>query len=207
MKYDSALRAYTVKRIEEVDSAHILVGIPCYYNERTISHVIQMVTHGLAKYYNDKRCVIIIADGGSTDDTREAVKEFEIKPWQEKIVSIYRGPAGKGSAFRSIFEAAKRLKVEACMVVDSDLYSITSEWVRYLMEPIIEKGYQYVSPVYSRYKYASPTWGPRFTMPRIPPSPWAPCFARWSIPSFSSWSRMKRSGRLLEAVGSCPYLD
>jgi glycosyltransferase involved in cell wall biosynthesis len=90
MHYNTALRAYTAKRLEEIDSADIIVGIPCYYNEKTIEHVIQMVTHGLAKHYNDKRCVILIADGGSTDDTRETAKEFEIKPWQEKIVSIYR---------------------------------------------------------------------------------------------------------------------
>ncbi len=153
MKYDSALRSYTSKRLEEIERADILVGIPCYYNDKTIEHVVQMVSHGLAKYYKDKRCVIFVADGGSTDDTREVAKEFQIKPWQEKIVSIYRGPAGKGSAFRSIFEAAKRLKVSACMVVDSDLRSITHDWVKYLLEPILEKDYQFVCPVYSRYKY------------------------------------------------------
>jgi glycosyltransferase involved in cell wall biosynthesis len=153
MNYDTALRAYTSKRMEEIEEADILVGIPCYNNEGTIAHVIQMVTHGLAKHYKDRRSVILIADGGSTDDTREVAKEFEIKPWQEKVTSIYRGPAGKGSAFRSIFEAAKRLKVKACMVVDSDLRSITGDWVKYLLEPIVEKGYQYVSPIYSRYKY------------------------------------------------------
>jgi len=153
MAYDTALRGYTSKRIEEIESADILVGIPCYNNEKTISHVIQMVTHGLARHYKDKRSVILIADGGSTDDTREVAREFEIKPWQEKIISIYRGPGGKGSAFRSMFEAAKHLKVKACMVVDSDLRSITSDWVKYLLEPILEKDYQYVSPVYSRCKY------------------------------------------------------
>ena len=100
MNYDTALRAYTSKRIEEIDTADIVVGIPCYNNERTIAHVIQMVTHGLAKHYKDKRSVIHIADGGSTDDTREVAREFEIKPWQEKITSIYRGPGGKGTALR-----------------------------------------------------------------------------------------------------------
>jgi len=153
MAYDTALRGYTSKRIEEIESADILVGIPCYNNEKTISHVIQMVTHGLAKHYKDKRSVILIADGGSTDDTREVAREFEIKPWQEKIISIYRVTGGKGSAFRSVFETVKRLNVKACMVVDSDLRSITSDWVKYLLEPILEKDYQYVSPVYSRYKY------------------------------------------------------
>ncbi|NVM21244.1 MAG: glycosyltransferase [Desulfobacterales bacterium] len=153
MRYLTALRPYTTKRIEEIETADILVGIPCYNNEKTLAHVIQMVTHGLDKHYKDRRRVIFVADGGSTDDTRDVAKDFQIKPWQEKIVSIYRGPAGKGSAFRSVFEAAKRLKVKACMVVDSDLRSITSDWVKYLLEPILERGYQFVCPVYSRYKY------------------------------------------------------
>ncbi|MFH1672976.1 MAG: hypothetical protein ABIF87_06075 [Pseudomonadota bacterium] len=93
MRYDTALRTYSSKRIEEIEGADILVGIPCYYNQCTIAHVIKMVSHGLSRYYKDLRSVIMIADGGSTDDTREVAKEFQIKPWQEKITSIYRGPA------------------------------------------------------------------------------------------------------------------
>jgi len=153
MHYDTAIRSYTSKRIEEVESADILVGIPSYNNEKTIAHVIQMVTHGLAKYYKDRRCVIFVADGGSTDDTREVAKEFQVQPWQEKIVSIYRGPSGKGTALRSVFEAANRLKVNACAVVDSDLRSITPDWIQHLLDPVLSRGYQFVAPVYLRHKY------------------------------------------------------
>ncbi len=153
MKFISALRQYAAKRLEEIEAADILAGIPCYNNQATIQHVIQMVTHGLDRHYRNARSVIMIADGGSTDDTREVAKEFQIKPWQEKIVSIYRGPAGKGSAFRAIFEAAHRLGVKACMVVDSDIRSITSDWVSHLLEPVLGYGYEFVSPVYTRYKY------------------------------------------------------
>jgi glycosyltransferase involved in cell wall biosynthesis len=153
MNYDTALRAYTSKRVEEIESADILVGIPCYNNENTIEHVIQMVTHGLANHYKDKRSVVFIADGGSTDDTREVAKEFQIKPWQEKIVSIYRGPAGKGTALRSLFETADRLQIRVCAMVDSDLRSITPDWVKYLIDPVLDHGYQFVAPVYVRHKY------------------------------------------------------
>ena len=153
MHYDTALRPYGSKRLEEIESADILIGIPCYNNEKTVEHVIRMVTYGLAKHYNDMRGVIFIADGGSTDDTREVAREFQIKPWQEKVVTIYRGPAGKGTALRSIFEAANRLKIKACVVVDSDLRSITPDWVKYLLDPVLDKGYQYVAPVYMRHKY------------------------------------------------------
>ena len=153
MAYFTALRGYTAKRIEEVRGADILVGIPCYNNEKTIAQVIQMVTRGLDKYYRDLRSVILIADGGSTDDTREAARDFQIKPWQEKIVSIYRGPAGKGTALRSVFEAARALQSRACVVVDSDLRSITSDWIHYLLDPVLSRGYQFVAPVYLRHKY------------------------------------------------------
>lgn len=153
MNYDTALRGYTAKRIEEIESADILVGIPCYNNEKTIDHVIQMVTHGLNKHYKDLRSVIFVADGGSTDDTREVAKEFQIKPWQEKIVSIYRGPAGKGTALRSLFETAERLDVKVCAMVDSDLRSITADWIKYLIDPVFKKDYQFVAPVYVRHKY------------------------------------------------------
>lgn len=153
MAYFTAIRRYTAKRIEEIGRADILIGIPCYNNEKTIAHVIQMVSHGLNNHYRDLRNVIMVADGGSTDDTREAAKEFQIKPWQEKIVSIYRGPAGKGTALRSVFEAARTLNVRACAVVDADLRSITSDWVRDLIDPVISRGFQFVAPVYLRHKY------------------------------------------------------
>ena len=153
MHYDTALRGYTSKRVEEIESADILVGIPCYNNETTIAHVIQMVSHGLATHYKGMRSVIFVADGGSTDDSREVAKEFQLKPWQEKLVSIYRGPGGKGTALRSLFEAANRLDVRVCAMVDSDLRSITPEWVKFLLYPVLEKGYQFVAPVYVRHKY------------------------------------------------------
>lgn len=153
MVYETALRPYTAKRLEDIEQADILVGIPSYNNEKTIMHVMQMVSHGLYNHFRDKKCVILVADGGSTDDTREVAKEFEIKPWQEKIISIYRGQAGKGTALRSIFETAVRLEVKGCAVVDSDLRSITSDWIKYLLDPILDKGYQFVAPIYARYKY------------------------------------------------------
>lgn len=153
MKYSSSFRPYITKRLEEIEEADVVVGIPCFNNDQTIEHVIKMVTHGLHDYYRDLRPVIIISDGGSTDDSRDVAKEFQIKPWQEKIVSIYRGRPGKGSALRMVFEAAKFLNAKACMVVDSDLRSITNRWVKRLLEPVLEHNYDFVAPIYSRYKY------------------------------------------------------
>jgi len=151
--YDTALRPYVQKRLEEIREADVLIGIPCFNNEDTIVHVVQMVSHGVYEHYRNARAVIMVADGGSTDDSRDRVLDFQLKPWQEKLITIYRGIGGKGSALRAIFEAAHRLKVKACVCVDSDLRSINPDWVKYLLEPVLEKDYEFVAPVYSRFKY------------------------------------------------------
>lgn len=153
MEYATALRPYTVRRLEEIKKADILVGVPCYNNENTVGHVIEMVSAGLAKYYRDARSVIFVSDGGSTDDTRDIALATELKPWQEKLVQIYRGISGKGSAFRAIFEAGAILDVRACMVVDSDLRSISPDWVNLLLAPVMHNDYEFVAPVYTRHKY------------------------------------------------------
>jgi hypothetical protein len=152
-EFDTALRPHLQKRLEEIREADILIGIPCVNNEDTIVHVMRMVSHGLFNHYRDRRAVIMVADGGSTDDTRDLARELEIRPWQEKVVTIYRGIGGKGSALRAIFESAHRLSVGACACVDSDLRSIDPDWVKYLLEPVLERDYEFVAPVYSRYKY------------------------------------------------------
>ncbi len=152
-QYDTALRPHLQKRLEEMREADILIGIPCINNEDTIQHVVQMVSHGLHEHFRDRRAVVMIADGGSTDDTRDVVREFELRPWQEKIVTIYRGVGGKGSALRAIFEAAHRLRIRACACVDSDLRSINPDWVKYLLEPVLDRDFEFVAPIYSRFKY------------------------------------------------------
>jgi hypothetical protein len=38
-------------------------------------------------------------------------------------------------------------------MVDSDLRSITSDWVKYLLDPVLTNGYEFVAPVYLRHKY------------------------------------------------------
>ena len=63
------------------------------------------------------------------------------------------GVGGKGAALRTIFEIAAQLNVQALVVVDSDLRSIVPEWIELLAGPILKGGYDFVAPLYARYKY------------------------------------------------------
>ncbi|MBM4349334.1 MAG: glycosyltransferase [Deltaproteobacteria bacterium] len=151
-------------QLEEVREADILVGIPSYNNSHTIGHVIRAVMAGLAKYFPKAKAVLVNSDGGSTDGTQEEVRRVQIEDYKtiltshpvhpiHKIITPYHGVPGKGSAFRTIFEAAKSLKAKACVVVDSDLRSITPEWIELLVRPVFEEGFDYVAPLYARHKF------------------------------------------------------
>ena len=152
MKYLTALRDEVRNRIELIENADLVVGIPCYNNQATIGHVVKQVSLGLHSYYPDKRSVIVVSDGGSVDDSREEAMAVQVFPFQEIIVTIYRGVPGKGSALRAVLELARFLKAEACVVVDSDLRSINAHWIRNLLCPILSDEYQFVAPHYKRFK-------------------------------------------------------
>lgn len=151
------------RHIEQIGEADILIGIPSFNNSHTIGHVVRAVHAGLTKYFPDRKSILVNSDGGSTDETMSIVEKtsadldsilltHNVEVFH-KIVTSYQGIPGKGSAFRTIFEIAKALNVKACAVVDSDLRSITPEWIDMLIRPVLNAGYDYVAPYYHRHKY------------------------------------------------------
>jgi glycosyltransferase involved in cell wall biosynthesis len=152
------------EKVDQLKEVDILVGIPSYNNANTIPHVIKAVSAGLSKYFPNARSVLVNSDGGSKDGTSEVVNKTEVENLDmilvkhpvhliSKIITPYHGIPGKGSAFRTIFKLVEALNAKACCVVDSDLRSITPEWIELLLAPVLDKGFDYVSPLYNRHKY------------------------------------------------------
>ncbi len=158
------LRKEVIEQLEGMKHAEILVGIPSFNNARTIGHVVRAAQAGLAKYFPDRKAILVNSDGGSTDSTVDVVKNTRIEDQSAillchrcdrvaTISTLYPGIPGKGSAFRTIFEIADALDVSACCVVDSDLRSITPEWIELLVKPVLDGGADFVAPLYHRHKY------------------------------------------------------
>lgn len=159
------LDADAARRLAEIGRADIVVGIPSFNNARTIAHVVRAVVAGMARHFPDAKAVLVNSDGGSTDGTRQIVEKAEIGDLAEilvdavprystaRLVTPYHGVPGKGSALRTIFRIAAELEVTAACVVDSDLRSISTEWVELLLEPISRHGYEFVAPLYARHRY------------------------------------------------------
>src|SRR5262245_1244347 len=155
-------------QIARLGSADIMVGIPSFKNAATIGYVVRAAQAGLVQYFPDLRPVVVNSDAGSPDGTGRVVVETEPPDYVEQILLVrpnhklervsltypeIDGVGGKGAALRTIFEIAAALEVQALVVVDSDLRSIVPEWIELLSGPILKGGYDFVAPLYARYKY------------------------------------------------------
>jgi glycosyltransferase involved in cell wall biosynthesis len=156
------------EQIKRLGKADIMVGIPSFKNAATIGYVVRAAQAGLVQYFPDLQPVVVNADAGSPDGTGRVVVETEPPEYIEQILLVrpshklervsltypeINGVGGKGAALRTIFEIAAALDVQALVVVDSDLRSIVPEWIELLAGPILKGGYDYVAPLYARYKY------------------------------------------------------
>ena len=149
----SALREDIQGELDRLGTADVILGIPAYNNEDTVGDVVERLARGIREVYPDKKAVLMVADGGSLDDTREAARRAEVPDEVERFVTIYRGLAGKGTALRAVFEAGTDLDVEAGMLVDSDMRQWPAEWTRRHLKPVFEESMDLMTPLYERHKY------------------------------------------------------
>jgi len=153
MDFEPAVSPEIRRQILDVGGADVMVAIPAYNNEQTISHVMKVIAEGLATFFADMKAVLFVCEGGSLDETKSVARTTDIGLTVSKIIGTYRGSPGKGNALRAVFYTAQELGVRACAVIDADTRSITPDWVHNLLMPAAKEGYDYVAPYYKRYKY------------------------------------------------------
>ncbi len=148
--FETSLRLDGQRRLSEIGTADLLIGIPSYKNEQTIGQVIHIAAAGAHEYFPNLRTVIAVVDGGSSDETVHIALNQPVPPGVRKIVTPYQGIQGKGSAVRAIFEIARSVGAQAVILLEADLTSLTPMWIQKLASPILNREYEYAIPAYAR---------------------------------------------------------
>ncbi|NQU38684.1 MAG: glycosyltransferase [Lentisphaerae bacterium] len=134
-----------------VTEANIVVGVPSFMEADSIDYPTQQSSLGLKKYYPDRKGVIVNCDNASPDGTEQAFMGAATE--SPKIyITTPSNTHGKGYNFENMFRKVLELNAEMLVCVDADLTSITPEWIKYFVDPLLD-GYDFVSPIYSRHKY------------------------------------------------------
>lgn len=128
----------------------ILITVPTKNVEDTVKNVVETADRGLTLYFPNKKSLIVIVDGFSTDATRENADAAQTKT--DKIfVEQFFGP-GKGNGIKTSLLIAREVGASAYAMVDGDLVSVQPEWIDLLISPIY-KDFDLVVPYYHRAKY------------------------------------------------------
>lgn len=157
------------QHVATIEKIEVLVGIPTFNNAETAGTVVNAVKAGIGKVCPYASVLLVNADAGSQDGTQETIKqtigpdipiacvqhlEGGLFPAPISLQSLSEsGVPGREQAFRTFFTIAEALQAKACVVVDANLRSMTSGWMEVLLQPILEKGVDYVAPLYRRGRY------------------------------------------------------
>jgi glycosyltransferase involved in cell wall biosynthesis len=124
----------------------IIIGLPSYNEADSITHVTQQVDQGLKKFFPDRKALIINGDSASTDRTVEVFKDIATDTPKETIVADKKG---KGVNMFNILNRAREYEAEAIAFFDTDVKSVSEDWVVKLVGPILE-GNGFVAPYFIR---------------------------------------------------------
>jgi hypothetical protein len=146
--------------VGEVD---LMVGVPTYNNAKTIGSIVETIQAGILTFFPRERAVIINADGGSRDGTRQLVnaaiggaqsssKLYALRTLRS-ISTEYASSPARGTALRTILAAAELLRAKACAVISPESTLITTDWLAALLRPVYAETFDLVLPTYRRHRF------------------------------------------------------
>lgn len=153
-----------VEKLEGVDSADLLIGIPTYNNAATIEHVVNAVARGATKTFPSSRVILLNCDGGSSDGTAELCQRaagdyLEVVTIPHSVagvgplVSPDHGIPGYENALRTVLYLANHCRVRGCALINGNFRSVPPEWISLLLTPITGRSFDLVAPLFRRHKY------------------------------------------------------
>ena len=157
------------QQVEGIEKIDVLLGIPTFNNAETVGPVVKALKAGISKVCPRASVLVVNADAGSQDGTPDTIKhamepdiptayvqhlDGGLFPGRISLQALSEsGVPGREHAFRAFFTVAEALQAKACVVVDANLRSLTSDWMDVLLQPVIEKGVDYVAPLFRRARY------------------------------------------------------
>jgi glycosyltransferase involved in cell wall biosynthesis len=114
----------------------LIIGIPSYNEEKTISNVVRSIDDGLSLLNEEFDIEIVNCDNDSTDGT---VKQFLGTTTSHSKISMSSHNRGKGFNMRKILEHAEFTGVDGVIFFDSDLNYVPKEWLFELADGLKKK--------------------------------------------------------------------
>ncbi len=142
--------------VEGLGGADVVVGLATSGPIPALAAVAAAVRTGLDAHCAGQAAAVVHVDQTPSEATTAAVTAAL---GDLRVVSV-PAPGGHGddgldwsAAVRAVLTVARRLEARTIMMLNADLSSMTSEWLRGLALPVLKDDYGLMLPLYRRYRY------------------------------------------------------
>jgi hypothetical protein len=140
--------------------AEIVVAMSAANDVKTAGAVARALAEGVSRHFGGRATRVVLADPGSTDGTRQAVRdavgsleliELPYERGPDLGEPLYHGQPGRAAALRAVLDATREMGAQACAVFDAAMQTLEPDAVERLVGPVIGGKADYVAPYYLRH--------------------------------------------------------
>ncbi len=153
-----------LRQLMSVGEVDLLVAIPTYNNAGTVAQAVQSIEDSYQQNFVRDRVVILIVDGGSSDQTTDLILNMNGKKagihrgitslrTVHRVTTQYARTPSQGVALRTVLAAADLLRARACAVVSPATNNLDPSWIANLLRPAYRQDFAFVAPLYARSKF------------------------------------------------------
>jgi len=148
-----ALTPELKERLAQLGQAEIVVAVPGVATGEALRDTVARVRTALNGVAAGPKAVLVHPDGAMAE-AASANGQLALLPFPITPVDRFPAPGESLSeAYRTVFLASSRLGARACIVVGSDPTTLAPEALQRLVQPVMEQGFDLVTPCYLRRRF------------------------------------------------------
>ncbi len=142
-------------------SAEIVVGLPTYNHAATAVELALALRRDVREAFPERHAILVNTDCASTDGTAQALAALPEDPWV-RLVQVglpaqdldmpYHAVPGKSDGLRLTLHVARQVGARVLIMASPDLTVLPPQWVERLGGPVLEQGFDFVVPLYTRHR-------------------------------------------------------
>lgn len=148
-----------IERIEQSGTTDVVIGLVDQKAAENVAAIAGAIRTGLASLSQTARALVVFRKS-DTDSTQPeslgALSDEALHLGTFSLPEINSSVTAAGSisnAYRSIWSTSERLGARACVVIASSVETVTPTWISGLVQPLLERDIDLVTPCYVPHKF------------------------------------------------------
>jgi hypothetical protein len=148
-----------ISQIEQIGTVDLVIGLVDPKASENLTTLVAAVRQGLERLSAPTRTALVLRDAGAAAAGSEQEGVFQDNslqllsyslPTPDSSVTLLQSIS---SAYQALGELSQKLGARACAVFASPPENLTAEWISGLVQPILERAFDLVTPCYEPHRF------------------------------------------------------